>query len=82
MYRFPDQNCVLTIYNEREMIFSLSLYLPSQQGSTPLTNFVIYPLCFLTAFIMTSRPQLFSRERGGASDKIKQTYTTQAKMVL
>ena len=28
-------------------------YLPSQQGCT---NFVVYPLCFFTAYKMTSRP--------------------------
>ena len=42
----------------------------------PLTNFAIFHLCFLTAFIVTSRPQLFSRERGGALDQKTQTYTT------
>ena len=46
----------------KKRTFSLSLYLSSQQGSIPpLTNFVIYPLCFLIAFIVTSRPQLISK---------------------
>ena len=34
----------------------------------PLTNFVNYPLCFLTAFCSDVTSQLFSWERGGASD--------------
>ena len=41
----------------------------SKVAPPSLTNFIIYPLCFLTAFVVTSWPQLFSRERGGASDK-------------
>ena len=41
----------------RRTTFSLSLYLCSHQGKTPpSTNFVIYPLCFLTAYKMMSRP--------------------------
>ena len=34
----------------------------------PLTNFITYPLCFLTAYSFDVASQLFSRERGGASD--------------
>ena len=42
----------------------------------PLTNLAIYPLCFLTAYTVTSQPQLFSRKGGGAQDQKTQTYTT------
>ena len=49
----------------RRTTFSLSLYLRSHQGSTPtLTYFVIYPLCFLTAYKMMSHPSVLA----GTSD--------------
>ena len=60
-----------SMYTDRETIFpSPFIYLHNKVSPPPpLTNFVIYPLCFLTAFVMMSWPQLFSRKRGGASDK-------------
>ena len=42
--------------------FSLFYYLPSHQGSTlSILNFVTYPLCFLIAYKMTSRPSVSAR---------------------
>ena len=59
---------LLYVHQKRED-FSHSLYLSSLQGSTPsITNFIIYPLCFVTAFCSDVTSQLFSMEKGGASD--------------
>ena len=43
---------------------------------TPLNYFIIYPLCFLTAYIVTSQPKLLSLK--GEEHRIQntQTYTT------
>ena len=52
---------VLRYAHRKRDAFSLSLYLLSHQGSTPsLPNFVTYPLCFLTAYKMTSHPSILA----------------------
>ena len=78
-FLLTESSLVVLLYVHRKTDdFSLSLtFLHSKVAPPPLTNFVIYPLCFLTAFIVTSRLQLFSRERGGASDQKTHTYTTE-----
>ena len=53
---------LLCVHRKRDT-FSLSVYLCSHQGSTrtpSLPNFVTHPLCFLTAYKMTSRPSVLA----------------------
>ena len=59
---------LLCVHQKREDI-SPSFFVSSVQGSTPpLTNLITHPLCFLTASCSDVTSQLFSWERGGASD--------------
>ena len=68
-YTVSIRGSVLLYVQQKMEDFSLSLYLPSQH-----TNFIIYPLCFLTVFCCDITSQLFSRERGGESDKKTDLY--------
>ena len=66
--RSVHMSVLLYVHQKRDNFSSPFTYLHSRVAPPPLTNFV-FILCFLTAFIVTSRPQLFSRERGGALKK-------------
>ena len=57
---FIYKSVFLYVHQKRDA-FSLSVYLRSNQGTTPsLPNFVTYPLCFLTACEMMSRPSILA----------------------
>ena len=52
---------LLYVHQKRDA-FSLSLSLPSHQGSLlSLPNFVTYPVCFLTAYKMMSCPSFLAQ---------------------
>ena len=73
---------LVCVHQKRDNI-SPSFFVNSLQGSThTLTNLINYPLCFLTAFCPEVTSQLFSWERGGASDVKTQTLTTQLLFLL
>ena len=57
-----------SIFTRKGKTFPLPFSKLHCKVAPPLTNFVNYPLCFLTAFCSDVISRLFSKERGGASD--------------
>ena len=63
------------VHRKREAICALCLPV-SRQGSTPLTNFVTYPLCFTAYINCDVTSQLASLKGGGALYPKNQAHTT------
>ena len=58
--QLPSSSVLLYVHRKRDA-FSASLYLCSHQGSAlSLPNYVTYPLCFLSAYKITSRPSVIA----------------------
>ena len=68
------------MYTKREILYPSPFTCVQGKVAPPLTNFIIYPLCFLTAYIVTSQPQLFSLK--GAEHQIQKTQTSTTFTIL
>ena len=75
MVLYAEMSVLLYVHQKTEAVCARRLPVTRQGSTPPLTNFIIYPLCFTAYTFCDVTSQLSSLKGGGALDQKTQTYT-------